>query len=268
MHHRIAVAQAHPQIGDVPVNVAHCIELMEQAVRAGAELVVLPELVITGYHLRDASEFHSVLSLGTGIPEIAAASKRLSLIVVVGYAEIEGDCVLNKAVLIQDGEILGDYVKTHLWNTEKEIFTPGHKLPEVLTTRIGKVALAICYDLEFPELLQYCGLLGAELVAAPTNWPGGAEPPTATGPFNIELIRAMANASFARVFIAIACRTGEERGADWIDASCVIDPDGFPIARTKAGVDIAYADCDFSLTQKKNVSPRNNVFTDRRDDLY
>jgi predicted amidohydrolase len=268
MIHRIAVAQAHPQIGDVPVNVAHCIDLMEKASREGAELVVLPELATTGYLLRDHKEFEHVLSQGTGIPEIAEASARLNIIVVVGYAEFIRGELFNKAVLIQDGEILGDYVKTHLWNNEKNLFTPGTSLPEVFDTRIGKVALAVCYDLEFPELVQHCGKKGAELIAAPTNWPAEATPLSQVGPFNIELIRAMANASYSKVFIAIACRTGEERGMTWIESSCVIDPSGFPLARAKQGVDIAYADCDFTLTHDKNISPLNNVFGDRREDLY
>jgi predicted amidohydrolase len=266
--HRIAVAQAHPQIGDVPVNVASIRRLATQAKDSGAEMVVFPELATTGYGFRDAAELSLALSDGTGLDRIATLSDELEIVIVTGYAEIQNGKALNKAALFSGGKLIADYVKTHLWNTEKELFVEGASLPPVVDTPIGRVALAICYDLEFPELLRHCALEGADVVAAPTNWPAGFEAPSHYGPFNGELLRAMAGASTNRFYVAIACRTGLERGVDWVDNSCVIDPDGYPITPLFRGEGVEVADIETDLSRLKDISPRNNVLGDRRRDLY
>ena len=268
MTHRIAVAQVHPQFGDVPVNVATMTRLATQARDNGAELVVFPELATTGYSFTSVDELSDTLSNGTGIDEIAALSHKLGIVIVTGYADVEDGVALNKAGMFSDGELIADYVKTHLWNTEKLLFEPGSNLPPVVDTRVGRVALTICYDLEFPELLRHCAVAGADLVAAPTNWPAGFDAPRQYGPFNGELLRAMAGASTNRMFVAIACRTGTERGIDWVDNSCVIDADGYPMTSMFQGEGIGFADIDLDEARTKDISPRNHVLGDRRPDLY
>lgn len=265
---RIAVAQAHPQIGDVPVNVATIRRLATDARANGAAVVVFPELMTTGYAIRDVAELQEMTAAGTGLTEITEISRELAVVVVVGYAEVRDGVALNKAAVIDSGEVVGDYVKTHLWNTEKQLFAPGGVLPPVVQTSVGRIAPAICYDLEFPELMRHCALNGADIVAAPTNWPAGFEASSHIGPFNGELLRAMAGASTNRMYVAIACRTGVERGIDWVDRSCVIDPDGYPVTALFDGEGIAYADADLALTRDKSISAHNDVLDDRRRDLY
>jgi predicted amidohydrolase len=116
--------------------------------------------------------------------------------------------------------------------------------------------------------MRHCAVNGADIVAAPTNWPQGFEASTHFGPFNGELIRAMAGASTNRMFVAIACRTGEERGVDWVANSCIIGPDGYPVTELFDGVGMAFADIDTSESRAKEISPRNHVLNDRRTDLY
>jgi predicted amidohydrolase len=234
----------------------------------GARMVVFPELATTGYVFDDFGELERALANGNGVDEILDISRELGIVLVAGFADIRVGEALNMALVCENGVLLGEYVKTHLWNTEKELFAVGNALPPVVETSIGRVAPAICYDLEFPELMRHCALNGADIVAAPTNWPAGFEAPTHSGPFNGELLRAMAGASANRMYLAIACRTGEERGVDWVDNSCVVDLDGYPITALFDGIGIAYADIDTSLAREKAISPRNDVLTDRRTDLY
>ncbi len=265
---RIAVVQSHPLLGRVSENLAEISRLAREAAHEGAQMVVFPELATTGYGFSSLDELQDSLDGGTGLAEIGELSRQLGIIIVAGYAEILDGVALNKAVLFDNGELLADYVKTHLWNTEKHLFHAGSELPSVVETSIGRVALAVCYDLEFPELMRHCARNGADIVAAPTNWPSGFESPSHHGPFNGELLRAMAGASTNRLYVAVACRTGQERGVDWVDNSCVIDPDGYPITELFDGVGIAYADIDTAQSQNKLISPLNNVVTDRRIDLY
>jgi predicted amidohydrolase len=265
---RIAVVQAHPQLGRMSENLAEISRLAREAVNGGAQMVVFPELATTGYGFNSFNELQEALDGGTGLTEIGELSRQLGIVIVAGYAEIRDGVALNKAALFDNGDLRADYVKTHLWNTEKHLFQPGSELPSVVTTSIGKVALAVCYDLEFPELIRHCAINGADIVAAPTNWPSGFEAPSHVGPFNGELLRAMAGASTNRIYVAVACRTGEERGVAWVDNSCVIDPDGYPITELFDGVGIAYADIDTAESHNKLISPLNNVVTDRRIDLY
>ena len=268
MTNRIAVAQAHPQIGDVPVNVATIRRLSIDAHAAGARMVVFPELATTGYAFESRDELANALSFGDGVAEIANLSAEIGIIIVTGYAQVRDGIALNKAGLFENGELRGDYVKTHLWDTEKELFTAGTSLPPVVDTAVGRVALAICYDLEFPELMRHYAVSGADIVVAPTNWPAGFEAPSHYGPFNGEMLRAMAGASTNRMYVAIACRTGIERGVDWVDNSCVIDPDGYPITALFDGEGLAMAEVDTAISRNKNISERNNVLGDRRGDLY
>lgn len=268
MNNRIAVAQAHPQIGDVPVNVAAIRRISLEAHDAGARMVVFPELATTGYAFASKDELAAALSSGDGIAKIADLSAEIGIIIVTGYAEVRNGMAYNKAGLFENGELRGDYVKTHLWDTEKEIFTAGTSLPPVVDTAVGRVGLAICYDLEFPELMRHYAVSGADIVAAPTNWPAGFEAPTHYGPFNGELLRAMAGASTNRMYVAIACRTGIERGVDWVDNSCIIDPDGYPVTAMFDGEGLALADVDTAMSRNKDISERNNVLDDRRGDLY
>jgi predicted amidohydrolase len=265
---RVAVVQAHPIIGDVLRNIAHATELVEAAVSAGAQVIVLPELVTTGYVFRDKAEVFDAIAHDNGMDALADLSRRLGIVLVAGVALRDGDTAINCAVLFEDGSLKATYVKTHSWNTEKLIFTAGATLPPVVETRFGRIGLAVCYDLEFPEVFRHLALGGAELFAAPTNWPAGFESTPPDSPYTAEMIRVMGNASTNRVFVAVACRTGQERGVDWVDRSAIYGIDGFPLAEATPGVGMAIADLELRSSHDKNVSPNNHVLNDRRIDLY
>jgi predicted amidohydrolase len=265
---RVALCQAHPVLGDVETNLKGVRELATQAVGAGAQLIVFPELVTTGYVFRDKAELFGALALGDGLDALVELSRELNIVLVAGIAQRSGDEAHNCAVLCDRGILAATYVKAHSWDTEKAIFTAGNQLPPVVETSVGRIGLAVCYDLEFPELIRHLAVAGADIIAAPTNWPAGFESPTHTGPFNAEMIRVMGSASTNRVFIAVACRTGSERGVDWIDRSVVIGPDGYPLAEATRGIGIVFADVETGAASNKKISDNNDVLADRRTDLY
>jgi predicted amidohydrolase len=265
---RVALCQAHPVLGDVDANLKSVRELATQAAAAGAQLIVLPELVTTGYVFRDKAELFDALAKGDGLDALVELSRELNIVLVAGIAQRSGNEAHNCAVLCDRGILSTTYVKAHSWDTEKAIFTAGDRLPPVVETSVGRIGLAVCYDLEFPELIRHLAVAGADIIAAPTNWPAGFESPSHTGPFNAEMIRVMGSASTNRVFIAVACRTGSERGVDWVDRSVIIGPDGYPLAEAASGIGIVYADIETGITRDNKISNNNDVLADRRTDLY
>ena len=128
------------------------------------------------------------------------------------------------------------------------------------------MAIAVCYDLEFPEWMRTLALAGADVLAAPVNWPLFPRP---EGERPLEIVRAQANASVNHIFVAACDRAGVERGQEWLGGSVIIDPDGFPLTTITLGrPHIALARIDVTTARDKAIGPRNDVFGDRRPALY
>jgi predicted amidohydrolase len=282
----VAVCQLAPVIGDVEGNVRRAVVAVTDACDRGAELVVLPELVTTGYTFRDRDELRplaeplsgpSVSSIGEAAAACAARHGR-PVVVVGGFAELDDDGVLRNSAFVVGAEADGSplpralYRKVHLWDEESDLFVPGDRPPTVVDTPLGRIGVVICYDLEFPEWVRTAALQGIDILCAPTNWPAAARP---AGERPIEVTRAQASASVDRVFVAVCDRVGRERGVDWVGGSAIIGPDGYPLALagsasggSAAEEQTLLAECDLAEARRKGTSPRNGVVTDRRPELY
>lgn len=267
---RIACVQLAPVLGDLAGNLASSTAAISTAVAAGADVIVLPELVTSGYMLADAEEARSVALRPTAEDFAEWIGAAGNSVVIGGFCELgddgDGDDVLyNSAVVVDAGGVLAHYRKTHLWDREKLLFTPGDKLPAVLQTRHGVIAVMVCYDLEFPELTRRAVLDGAELIAAPVNWPLFPRP---AGEHPGEVITAMSTARTNKVAVVACDRAGVERGQPWTEGSVVISPDGWVVAEVGPGAGMAIADVDLSATRDKSVTEYVHLLADRRVDLY
>jgi 5-aminopentanamidase len=242
---------------------------VHQAAQSGADVIVLPELACTG------SAFSSIAEAAARAEEVAGPtatrmrrlSAELGIVLILGFVErnLNGARPHNGALLIDHGEVLAVYRKTHLWDQEKLIFEPGLELPPVVTTSAGRVAMMICYDLEFPEMVREVALRGAQLIAVPANWPVVAKP---SDERPIEVVKAQAGAAVNRVFIAVADRCGDERGIEWFGSSVICDVTGFPLAGPAPGEPVTLlATLDLNQADDKRLSPNNDALTDRRLDL-
>jgi predicted amidohydrolase len=185
-------------------------------------------------------------------------------ILVAGFAErgVEGR-TYNSAAVVAAGGILAVYRKAHLWDREKLYFEPGSQRPPVLDTAHGRIAVMICFDMEFPEWTRAAALAGADLLAVPTNWPLGSRPP---GERPAEVLIGQAAARVNRMFIACCDRAGPERGQEWTQGTAIIDEHGWIAAGI--GTEIVQADLDLSRAREKNLTDRVHLFDDRREDLY
>ncbi len=263
---RIACSQLAPRIGALEANIAAAAASIAESVAAGADVVVLPELVTSGYLFSGAAEARAAALTVTDPrfgPWMEAAG---DAVVIAGFCELgEDGSIYNSALVIEGGAVLAHYRKTHLWDREKLIFTPGSQLPPVLPTRYGVIAVMVCYDLEFAELTRQVALRGTELIAAPVNWPRLPKP---AGEHPGEVITAMSTARTNKVAVAVCDRAGDERGAQWAEATAIIDPDGWVVAAAGPGAGTAMADIDLSATRDKHLTEHVDLFADRRTDLY
>jgi len=263
---RIACAQIDPAIGAVAANFELTAAAVADAVAQGADVVVLPELATSGYMFADADEARSAALYPSDSAFEAWRSAAGDAIVVGGFCELGDDGLLyNSALAVDRDGVIATYRKTHLWDREKLIFTPGEKLPSVLATRHGAIAVMVCYDLEFGEVTRKVALDGAELIAAPVNWPLFPRP---EGERPGETITAMSTARVNRVVIAVCDRAGVERDQPWTEGTVIVDPDGWVIAEAGPGAGLAIADVDLSRTHDKTLTELVDLFSDRRVDLY
>jgi predicted amidohydrolase len=267
---RVAVHQLAPAIGDLVGNRARTLAAIDAAAGAGARVVVLPELVASGYAFRDGDEARTLAEPADG-PTLAGWAERAAahdLVVVGGFAEDGGDGrFYNSAALIDASGVRAVYRKAHLWDRESLVFTPGDDPPAVIDTPHGRIGVMVCYDLDFPEWVRLAALAGAELLCVPSNWPREPRP---AGERPMELMRAMVAASTNRIAIAVCDRCGTERGVTWVAGSAIAGPDGWLLAgppEHPAPV-LLTADVDLAACRDKAVSPRNDALADRRPALY
>ena len=262
---RIVCAQLAPSLGAVRDNVERSSAAIADAVQAGADIVVLPELATSGYMFADAAEAR-LAALPAHDPAFGAWAEAAGLAVVVGGFCALGDDgeLYNSAIVIDSGRVRAVYRKTHLWDREKLIFAPGDRLPPVVPTRHGAIAVMICYDLEFPEVTRRAATAGAELIAAPVNWPQWPRP---AGERPGEVITAMSAARTNRVAVAVCDRAGGERGQRWTEGTVIIGADGWVAAEAGPGTGVASADIDLAASREEKRSEYVDVRDDRRLDL-
>ncbi len=260
----IRARELAPEIGKLDHNVALITAAIAEAVADGIDLLVLPELSTSGYYLRDREEARSVALAVED--ELFTTWARLipdGATVVLGFCELAGEELYNSAAVLEAAGVLAVYRKTHLWDDEKLLFSPGDRAPSVIETAVGRLGTLICYDLEFPEMPRGLAVAGAEIIAVPTNWPLVPRPEGERAP---EVVQAMAAARASAVTIVCCDRAGEERGHPWTEGTTIIGSDGWPTAtkdsrgRVDAVLQIA--------SERTRIGPRNDVLADRRPDLY
>jgi predicted amidohydrolase len=264
---RIVCQQLAPRIADLAANKALSAAAIRGAVDRGADIIVLPELVSSGYVLSSAAEAASVAITPQDalFSAWAAEAARGGAVVIGGFCEQGDDGNLYNSAAVVDGTgVLGVYRKSHLWDREKLYFQPGAQPPCVFDTHLGRIGVLICYDLEFPELTRMLALAGAELLAVPANWPlverpAGERPP--------EVTIAMAAARINHVFVACCDRTLTEREQQWTAGTHIIDDSGWVLAKVE-GEGAAVADVDLSRAHHKSFSTFVHAFQDRRPELY
>ena len=262
--------QLAPRVGDLEWNRNHMKSAIRQVAALDTQIVLMPELVSSGYVFDTVEEARSCgePADGPSVSMLAVGAAHYGIVIVGGFAELGDDGQLyNSAAIVGPDGVLAIYRKTHLWDREKLWFTPGSEAPPVVETPFGRIGVAVCYDLYFPELTRGLALAGADLIAVPANLPLFPRP---EGERPVEIALAQATAHVSKVWVAVCDRTGPERGVEWTGASCIVDPDGWLAAGPVDGYGdgILYADCDLAVARNKAWGERNDVRGDLRPELY
>lgn len=266
----VAACQVAPVLGDPQANRDIVASAVGEAVAVGARVVVLPELVSSGYVFADRAEAARSAEPvdGPTLQMWCGLARTHHLVLVGGFCELgDGDALHNSAAVVDQTGVRAVYRKTHLWDRERLIFTPGDVPPPVVDTEIGRISTVICYDLEFPEWVRLPALAGAQLLAAPVNWPAY---PRRDDQRPLEVVRAQADASVNRMAVIACDRAGVERNVDWVGGSAVIDADGWVLAGGNSTTEphTVTAEVDLDLALDKRVGGLSDIHADRRPELY
>nr|WP_198331446.1 N-carbamoylputrescine amidase [Psychrobacter aquimaris] len=178
MMRNVTVATTQMACGwDIQKNITTATNLITQAAKGGANIILVQELFETPYFCQ-VHEFN-YFKLATTVADNAAINhfkqlaKELEVVLPISFYEKSGNTFFNSVTVIDaDGEILGTYRKTHIPDgipyAEKFYFTPGDTGFKVWETKYAKIGVGICWDQWFPECARSMALMGAELLFYPT----------------------------------------------------------------------------------------------------
>jgi len=230
----LLLAHTGPKLGNKKRNLRQISEQAFKARKKNVDLLVFPELHLTGYTMRDEVSHLAESIPGPSTRKVETLAREHGVHVVFGMpeeSEVKG-VIHNTAVFVGPKGLVGRYRKIHLPThsvfEERRYYRPGQEA-SVFKTDIGVIGLSICYDLYFPELTRLQALQGAELLVCISASPG-LRPRFFEG---FCLSRAMENA----VYLAYVNRVGIEEGLQFWGGSRVIAPNGSVLAQCKYDVE-------------------------------
>jgi len=260
---QIAAVQTHPVFGEVDKNIDTALGLIPEH----CNLAVVPELFNTGYQFTSREEALGFAENLTGnnpgptVTRLAQFAGDTDTTVVAGLAEICGEKLFNSAVLVRPDGTQEIYRKVHLFLDEKSIFTPGDLGFPVFRACGTTVGLMICFDWIFPEAARSLALGGAEVLCHPSNlllpWCQDAM-----------VTRCQEN----MVVMVTSNRVGTEHRAEksltFSGRSQIVSRLGERLAaldKDETGAALAKVEI---LEKDKLFTPRNDLWGDRRPDMY
>ncbi len=228
---RIALAQISCKLGDKAENIRKIKSKVTKAKRQGAQLVIFPELSLTGYMMRDRVYEHAETIPGHSTSVLEELAKKTQTYIIFGMperSEKTQTTIYNAAVLVGPEGFIGKYRKmylpTHSVFEEKRYFRPGYQAA-AFETELGKIGLSICYDIFFPEICRLTRLKGAQLLVCIS-----ASPATRRTFFEtLTIARAIENTAF----LAYVNLVGIEDGLQFWGGSRLIGPNGKVLVKAK-----------------------------------
>ncbi len=249
---RIALAQFDARVGDVQGNLRRMEEYVERASGEGAQLVIFPELSLTGYMCRDLYYELAERVPGPTTHRMVDLAKRHNIYVIYGLVERSGasaSVLYNTAVLVGPEGYVGKYRKMHLPThsvfEEKRYFRPGYDAP-VYETEAGRIGMMICYDIFFPEVARLLRLRGANLLVCISASPGVRRLFFEA----FTLARALEN----NAYLAYVNLVGMEDGLQFWGGSRLISPTGRVIVQAKYDEeDFVVGEVDYSKADRAGI---------------
>ena len=260
---KIAAAQIACTPGDVEANLRTINDFASRAKDSGAELIVFPEMIDTGYSI-PVIQKHATSWREGAVPQLQKMAKQLSLAIIAGVSDHDGPHIYNAQVFIDaGGNIRAKYRKTHLVTAapldERPVFNAGDAFVSCKLNKFN-LGLTICYDLRFPEVCRALAVEhGANVFVNSSAWPFP----------RLEHLRilALARAIENQCYLILANRVGTDDGVTFCGTSAIIDPYGVMVAAASADRE-ELLQAEISEEVIKSVRARMAVFDHRRQDLY
>jgi predicted amidohydrolase len=260
---KIAAAQISCVLGDFNTNLRKVRDFAVLAKKSGAELIVFPEMVDTGYSMPVIQKYAKKWS-GGAAPELQRIAKEISIAIVAGISDRDGESIFNAQVFVSaQGENLAKYRKTHLVTAapldERVCLSPGNQFVSCRVENFN-VGLSICYDLRFPEMARTLVVeRGANVIVNSSAWPV----------VRAEHLRilALARAVENQSYFIIANRVGTDDGVTFCGSSLIIDPSGAILAAASPDRE-ELIEAEISEQLVADVRARVSVFAHRRAELY
>lgn len=254
---------------DKKESMAKAEKFIREAAAEGAQVISLPEMWNCPYsndYFREYAETED----GPTVGFMSALAKELGVYLIGGsIPELDDDKVYNTSFSFdKDGNIIGRHRKVHLFDIdvkggirfmESDTLTAGEEMT-VLDTEFGKIGVAICYDVRFPEWHRKMALAGAKLIVLPAAFN------MTTGPVHWDLTmraRALDN----QVYFAANSPARDENGVYVAYGnSCIADPWGKFIAHADEKECILYGEIDFDHVD--DIRQQLPLLKHRREELY
>lgn len=262
---RAAAVQTLAKLGDFDFNIALATAYVEDAVRQGAELIVFPECMDTGYlfdspeHCRELAE---TLTDGPFVKALAALSRKHGVYIASGITEWDPakQKIFNTGIMFdRKGEVACHYHKQFLATHDQNWFAFGERGCPVVDTDLGKIGLLICFDGRIPEIFRAMTMQGAEVIVDMANF-FAMDQADMWGP-----ARSYENG----VWLVAATKAGYERSIYYPGGSMIVDPKGRVLSKVPYdthGLSIATIDLDAAAD--KSIYTANDKIADRRPETY
>jgi predicted amidohydrolase len=228
---KIALAQIECKRADKTDNIRKIEQTTQHARKQGAELIVFPELSLTGYVVRDEIYELAEPIPGPATEAVEKIAQKTKTYIVFGMPELSEKAqatIHNTAVLVGPEGLIGKYQKmylpTHSVFEEKRYFRPGYQAA-AFDTKLGKIGLIICYDIFFPEVSRLTRLEGAQLIVCISASPAIRRMFFET----VTVARALENTAF----LAYVNLVGIEDGLQFCGGSKLVGPNGRILAKAK-----------------------------------
>jgi predicted amidohydrolase len=257
---KIAIAQLAIVDGDKNANLKKMEHAIKEATEKNAEIIVFPELMLTGLVKKDEVKALAEVRDGKSFKQIQAIVKQHPLSVVYSFLELDvGGEIYNTTCLIDhNGEALGYYRKIHLFGDEEQLFNRGDEWVVVEREDL-RIGLLTCYDIEFPEPARALALQGVNLLIVNA---ANMAPYEYIHRLSIQM-RALEN----QIFVVYCNRIGANKWFEYHGQSAAVGPDGSILA--DAGLDNEVVQVINLPIKKYHGSPATfNYLADRRPELY
>ena len=255
----IALAQLRSDDGDTERNIERAVQAIQQAAAQGADLILFPELYLTGilFTTKEMEE-RGESREGKAIEIIQKASRQYHIGVGMGFLE-KADQFYNTTMLTdKSGSPLTFYQKTHLWLGEGDVCGAGTAIGDPAVFEGVKIGVLTCYDLEFPEPARHLALRGAQCILVPT----ANLVPWERHHRAFIIARALEN----HVFVAYCNRADCGKYYVHTGDSAIVDPFGRLVCDLGANPTVVTAGLDFTVIAGSRR--QMDYMNDRRPELY